>query len=543
MDFGIDHHQPDTNDNNNINNINTSNDEYVHELLRNMTLRPPTNKPWYTCEPELFPQRRSKIKKKLKEAQKIKEQQRQQEEEENQELKGPKSWAIIARGKEEVSGQPIIIPEEAADEPPPSTITTTSPLAITPTASIIPSLKPLSQVLIDLEHDSEIVTKLMTTSHRRVQPRGLINSGNICFMNSILQVLVYCQPFYNLIKLISSKMIYKMKSENPLLDGLIEFLAEFERTASTDDENENENEKVIKIMSPDSFYSIISSHSKFKHFQRGRQEDAEEFLGYLLEALHEEFYKAFSSESTPAVHHSSGSSGGGGSANGGEWVEVSKKKSQTRYSDDSSKSLITRIFGGRFKSILEIPSQKNFSSITYDPFQHVQLDLHHDNITDIQQAFVTMSQREQILYKLNPPKSNVVEATKQVLFDELPHILIIHLKRFTYNDTNQVEKITKPISYPQVLTIPDECLNPAKHITSKKYSLFAVVYHHGPAATAGHYTVDVKTEEKAWTTIDDIELKNHEEKYDVEENLNSMELNGKSEYNKTAYLLFYQAIP
>jgi ubiquitin carboxyl-terminal hydrolase 10 len=32
----------------------------------------------------------------------------------------------------------------------------------------------------------------------KIRPRGLINSGNMCFANSVLQIMVYCPPFHRL---------------------------------------------------------------------------------------------------------------------------------------------------------------------------------------------------------------------------------------------------------------------------------------------------------------------------------------------------------
>jgi ubiquitin carboxyl-terminal hydrolase 10 len=32
----------------------------------------------------------------------------------------------------------------------------------------------------------------------KIRPRGLINSGNMCFANSVLQIMVYCPPFHQL---------------------------------------------------------------------------------------------------------------------------------------------------------------------------------------------------------------------------------------------------------------------------------------------------------------------------------------------------------
>ncbi|KAG6371019.1 hypothetical protein JVT61DRAFT_10741 [Boletus reticuloceps] len=32
----------------------------------------------------------------------------------------------------------------------------------------------------------------------RIRPRGLVNTGNMCLANAVLQVLIYCPPFWRL---------------------------------------------------------------------------------------------------------------------------------------------------------------------------------------------------------------------------------------------------------------------------------------------------------------------------------------------------------
>lgn len=41
-------------------------------------------------------------------------------------------------------------------------------------------------------------TTIGLTSAGSIRPRGLVNNGNMCFANSVLQVLVYCPPFHRL---------------------------------------------------------------------------------------------------------------------------------------------------------------------------------------------------------------------------------------------------------------------------------------------------------------------------------------------------------
>lgn len=400
----------------------------------------------------------------------------------------------------------------------------------------------------------------------KITPRGLTNTGNICYMNSILQVLIYCQPFNKLLKLVNDKSIGTLSklSSTPLLDASIKFLNEFISEPDTDKVISKSFTEANKPISPDNFYMNLISHEKFQHLKWGQQEDAEEFLGYFLDGLNEEFLNAIKQLSTSSIDSLIQSYANENEAEktnqfkfdiktsikiikndktaspestetDNEWNEVgSNKKISVKRTVEIEPTPITMIFGGQFKSVLTIPKAPNSSqyskSITLDPFQHVQLDISESS--SIEEAFAHLNNVEKISYKTKEQKD--IQIKKQTFIDKLPEVLIIHLKRFSFLKEKEVgiEKLRKKIVYTHGLTINPDILSNKN--SNAVYKLTGIVYHHGANAQGGHYTSDVLSQENGeeWIRIDDTMLKLITD----DEVLNG----GVEENIKNAYILIYQ---
>ena len=195
----------------------------------------------------------------------------------------------------------------------------------------------------------------------------------------------------------------------------------------------------------------------------------------------------------------------------GEWHEVRPKQKAaiTRSSGTiATESPITKIFGGKLRSELKVPGMKN--SVTLEPYQPLQLDIGAANVNNIIDALKGLTHPETLHGDFNSPRGPGVSATKQVTIESLPQVLILHLKRFQYDNTGGTQKIWKKIGYPLDLEIPKEVFQQHKrgallaHGGLPKYRLIGVVYHHGKNASGGHYTVDVRRQDgREWIRLDD----------------------------------------
>ncbi|KAE8686349.1 Ubiquitin carboxyl-terminal hydrolase 24 [Hibiscus syriacus] len=334
-----------------------------------------------------------------------------------------------------------------------------------------------SPVQGDISKEAEDPIKLV----KNLSPRGLINSGNLCFLNATLQALLYCSPFVQLLQQLRLRNIPKVGY--PILTSFAEFISDF-NVPPTDPNLKRKDTTALEIGRP---FSPVMFESVLKSFTpdvpnsisgRPRQEDAQEFLSFIMDQMHDELVKLQGqSDSSNGVRSSLVSS-----AEDDEWETVGpKNKSAVTRTQSFLPSELSDIFGGQLRSVVKAKGNK--PSATVQPYLLLHLDIHPDAVHTIEDALHLFSAPEYLEgYRASTAgKADVVAAKKSVKIQTLSKIMILHLMRFSYGSQGST-KLHKP---------------------GRKYELVATITHHGRDPSRGHYTADARYPNGQWLRFDD----------------------------------------
>ncbi|XP_075231487.1 ubiquitin carboxyl-terminal hydrolase nonstop isoform X2 [Lycorma delicatula] len=328
--------------------------------------------------------------------------------------------------------------------------------------------------------------------------RGLLNLGNTCFMNCIVQALVHTPVLRDYF--LAEQHVCQFQDQNHCL--VCEVSGLFQEFYS----GEKEPLTLHRVL------HLIWTNAK--HLAGYQQQDAHEFFIAMLNILH---------------RHCKGS------------IQTPPANNPNRCT-----CIIDRIFTGGLQSDVVCQSCNGVST-TVDPFRDISLDIGTSNgnngnsnsnsssgnssqssdssttsnngpvsLIDCLEQFT----RPEHLGSATEQKIKCIkcedyqESTKQFTIQTLPIVACFHLKRFEHS--SRFQKISTVIAFPPEIDMTpfmshhrngseeseSMCCRGHVSLEDNRYSLFAVVNHEG-SFFGGHYTAFIRQQHDQWFKCDD----------------------------------------
>ncbi|KAF3696943.1 Ubiquitin carboxyl-terminal hydrolase 21 [Channa argus] len=309
---------------------------------------------------------------------------------------------------------------------------------------------------------------------------GLKNIGNTCFLNAIVQCLSHTHALRDYCILRSYRHERYSKEEAKLTEAFSQVLA------GLWDVNE-----VDTVVNPRQFYNIFKQ--AVPCFSGYSQQDAQEFLRFLLDKLHTEVNRK------PNIRRTV--------------KEPEQKYARFRLSEeaavmwkthlDRDDSRIADLFSGQLRSSLHCSVCSHYSN-TFDVFCDLSLPIPKRSSAGevtLRECLDLFSQEEK-LDKDNSPMcercNKHTECTKRLSIQRFPKIIVIHLNRFTISRWS-ISKSTVYVSFP----LNNLDLGPYGPVDSGPvlYDLYAICNHAG-TVNMGHYTACCLDENGWWSYND-----------------------------------------
>lgn len=301
---------------------------------------------------------------------------------------------------------------------------------------------------------------------------GLKNIGNDCFMNTGLQCLCHIEPLVRYF--LSGDFRQEVNVTNPLSHNgeIAKAFADLVKALWQSDQS---------VYDPRTFRRLLSR--KAPHLFEGDEQDVQEFLAFCIDGLHEDLNRV---PRPPAAI--------------GKEQEKKDERMGVQKGDDFAaalawlrhlqrgQSFLVDLLQGQLRSSLTCSRCKHTSKC-FDPFLYLSLPVSKTmtQVTDALAEYLTsekLTGDEQWHCERCKKK---VDATKKIDLWKLPPVLVLHLKRFEFDQkTAQFQKTENRLS--MKLTnwdLGEFCSSPQRD--GSTYSVACVANHSG-AFGSGHYT-------------------------------------------------------